>query len=98
LIRAIVAIAWYGIQTYLASAAVSVLLLRLSPGLIGMTRHSFLGLNLLSWVCFLSLWLLQLIVLTEGMEMVRKFVDWSGRQLRPWRSNKVSSLLSEMYK
>lgn len=78
LIRAIVAIAWYGIQTYLASVAVSVLLLRLSPGLSGMTHHSFLGLDSLSWVCFLSLWLLQLIVLTKGMEMVRKFVDWSG--------------------
>jgi NCS1 family nucleobase:cation symporter-1 len=77
LIRAIVAIAWYGIQTYLASAAVSILL-RLSPGLIGMTRHSFLGLDSPSWVCFRSLWLLQLIVLTKGMEMVRKFVDWSG--------------------
>ncbi|MFD9210511.1 NCS1 family nucleobase:cation symporter-1 [Streptomyces sioyaensis] len=78
LIRAIVAIAWYGIQTYLASVAVSVLLLRLAPGLTAMTHHGFLGLDSLSWACFLFLWLLQLVVLTKGMEVVRRFQDWAG--------------------
>lgn len=78
LIRAIVAILWYGIQTYLASVAVSVLLLRLTPSLNAWTHHSFLGLNLLGWACFLFLWLLQLVILTTGMEQVRRYQDWAG--------------------
>lgn len=78
LIRAIVAIAWYGIQTYLASVAIGVLLLRLAPGLTSWTHSSFLGLDALSWLCFLSLWALQLIVLSKGMDMVRHFQDWAG--------------------
>lgn len=78
LIRAVVAIAWYGIQTYLASVAVSVLLLRLEPDFITLTHRHFLGLDSLSWACFLFLWLLQLVVLTKGMEVVRRFQDWAG--------------------
>jgi NCS1 family nucleobase:cation symporter-1 len=38
LIRAIIAIAWYGIQTYLASVAINVLLLKLAPGLVRSAR------------------------------------------------------------
>ena len=38
LIRAVIAIAWYGIQTYLASVAINVLLLKLAPGLTPLTE------------------------------------------------------------
>lgn len=78
LIRAIVAIAWYGIQTFLASVAISVLLLRLAPGLTSWTHGGFLGLDALNWVCFLFLWALQLVVLSKGMDMVRRFQDYAG--------------------
>ena len=52
LIRAIVAIAWYGIQTYLASVAVIVLSLAIFPGLKSMENGGFLGLAPLGWICF----------------------------------------------
>jgi NCS1 family nucleobase:cation symporter-1 len=78
LIRAIIAIFWYGIQTWLASVAVLVLLLRIFPGLESLTYNSFLGLSTLGWVCFLVLWAAQLFVLNHGMETVRRFVDWAG--------------------
>ena len=78
LIRAIIAIFWYGIQTWLASVAVLVLLLRIFPGLERLTYNSFLGLSTLGWVCFLVLWAAQLFVLNHGMETVRRFVDWAG--------------------
>ncbi len=78
LIRAVIAIAWYGIQTYLASLAVVVLLLRIDPGLSTWQDRSFLGLSLLGWACFLLLWLLQMFVVTRGMEAVRRFQDWAG--------------------
>jgi NCS1 family nucleobase:cation symporter-1 len=78
LVRAVIAIAWYGIQTYLASLAVVVLLLRIDPGLSSWQNRSFLGLSLLGWACFLLLWLLQMFVVTRGMEAVRRFQDWAG--------------------
>jgi len=78
LIRAIIAIAWYGIQTYLAALAINVLLVALAPGLASLEESSFLGLSYLGWFSFVSLWFLQLLVLTRGIETVRKYQDWAG--------------------
>ena len=78
LIRAIIAIAWYGIQTYLASVAINVLLLKLAPGLGPLSETSFLGLSYLGWISFVSLWFVQLSILTRGIETVRRYQDWAG--------------------
>lgn len=78
LIRAVIAIMWYGIQTYLASVAVNVMLLAAWPGLESWTHHSFLGLDALGWVSFVSLWLIQAVIISQGMESVRKFQDFCG--------------------
>jgi nucleobase:cation symporter-1, NCS1 family len=43
LVRAIIGIAWYGIQTYLASVALQVLLLGIWPGLKSLTDSSISG-------------------------------------------------------
>ncbi|MCX4574305.1 NCS1 family nucleobase:cation symporter-1 [Streptomyces sp. NBC_01571] len=78
LIRAVIAIMWYGIQTYLASVAVNVMLLAAWPGLVSWTHHSFLGLDALGWTSFLSLWVIQALIISRGMESVRKFQDFCG--------------------
>ncbi|NJC73076.1 NCS1 family nucleobase:cation symporter-1 [Planosporangium thailandense] len=78
ILRAIVAVAWYGIQTYLASAAVMLLIVKVFPSAKGMTTASFLGLSGLGWLCFLVLWAAQLAVLWRGMEAVRKLSDFAG--------------------
>ncbi|MFE1195240.1 NCS1 family nucleobase:cation symporter-1 [Streptomyces olivaceoviridis] len=78
LIRAVIAIMWYGIQTYLASVAVNVMLLAAWPGLESLTHPSFLGLDALGWISFVSLWLLQALIISRGMESVRKFQDFCG--------------------
>ncbi|HLL65021.1 MAG TPA: NCS1 family nucleobase:cation symporter-1 [Micromonosporaceae bacterium] len=78
MIRALVGIAWYGIQTYLASVAVIVLLLKAFPGLEPMTGGGFLGLSPLGWICFLAIWAVQLLIIRRGMETVRRFQDWAG--------------------
>ncbi|NUR88747.1 MAG: NCS1 family nucleobase:cation symporter-1 [Nonomuraea sp.] len=78
LIRAIIAIAWYGIQTYLASVAIVVLVLRIWPGAAPMAQTTFLGLSQLGWICFVALWAIQLLILSYGMEVVRRFQDWAG--------------------
>jgi NCS1 family nucleobase:cation symporter-1 len=78
LIRAIIATFWYGIQTWLASVAVVILLLEIFPGLEPLTENSLLGLSTLGWICFLGMWLVQLLVLRHGMDSIRTLVDWSG--------------------
>lgn len=78
LLRAIVAVAWYGIQTYLASAVIMILVIKIVPASSALTTVSWLGLSLLGWICFLALWSAQLIVLHRGMEAVRKLTDFAG--------------------
>lgn len=77
LLRAIMAVAWYGIQTWLASTAVVLLTLQLAPGLDAYHHNSILGLSTLGWVAFLVMWGLQAVLLTRGMEFIRKVQDFA---------------------
>ncbi|MET0455097.1 MAG: cytosine permease, partial [Mycobacterium sp.] len=81
IIRGLIAVAWYGIQTYLASAALDVVLLKLFPGLApyaDVDQYGFTGLSLLGWCSFTLLWILQAAVFWRGMESIRKFIDFCG--------------------
>ena len=78
LVRGIVAIAWYGIQTYLASIALKVLMLRFIPGMMDWTKINVLGLDLAGWFAFLLLSAIQLAIVWRGMEAVRHFQGLSG--------------------
>jgi NCS1 family nucleobase:cation symporter-1 len=78
LVRGIVAIAWYGIQTYLASIALKLLLLRFIPAMMDMTETSVLGLDLVGWISFLLLSAIQLAVVWRGMDAVRHFQGVAG--------------------
>ena len=81
IIRGLIAVAWYGIQTYLASAAFMVVALRFWPELApyaDLSRHGFAGLSTLGWASFMTLWVLQALVFWRGMEAIRVFIDWAG--------------------
>ena len=58
-IRGGVAIVWFGIQTYLASLVLRVLLIALAPGLENLDHNSILGLSTLGWLTFGALWIVQ---------------------------------------
>lgn len=79
--RGIVAIAWYGVQTYLASIALNALLSRAIPGFRELsldTAPQFLNLHLGGWICFLALSLIQFWIVRRGMEAVRHFQGLAG--------------------
>ncbi|MCM6774122.1 NCS1 family nucleobase:cation symporter-1 [Nocardia sp. CDC159] len=81
IIRGLIAVAWYGIQTFLASAALDVVLVKLFPGLAPyavVAEHGFLGLSMLGWGSYLLLWVLQACVFWRGMESIRRFIDFCG--------------------
>jgi len=77
-IRGLIAFAWYGIQTYLAANALMLVLLKFYPELNSMTQSSWLGLSLLGWCCFGTMWLLQAIVFWHGMNAIKRFIDIAG--------------------
>ncbi|MEU1210061.1 NCS1 family nucleobase:cation symporter-1 [Nocardia sp. NPDC005825] len=81
IIRGLIAVAWYGIQTYLASAALIVVAVKLFPSLAPYAKsgdYGFLGLSLLGWGAYLVLWIVQAAVFWQGMESIRKFIDFCG--------------------
>src|SRR6201991_415284 len=77
-IRGVVGIVWYGVQTYFASKAVATLILLFIPPAVALTQTSFLQLTALGWISFLFMWIFQLIIFQRGMETIRKFIDFCG--------------------
>jgi len=81
IIRGLIAVAWYGIQTYLASVALNVVLIKLFSGLAPLAdvgQYGFLGLPLLGWISYAILWVAQAAVFWTGMESIRRFIDFCG--------------------
>ncbi|VVB46481.1 putative permease [Beijerinckiaceae bacterium RH CH11] len=81
IIRGLIAVAWYGIQTYLASVAFMVLALKFMPSLrpyADAAQSGFAGLSTLGWASFMFLWVVQAVVFWRGMEAIRSFIDWAG--------------------
>ncbi|ROZ89437.1 NCS1 family nucleobase:cation symporter-1 [Gordonia sp. OPL2] len=81
IIRGLIAVVWYGIQTYLASVAFGLLALKFWPGLEpwgDVEQHGFLGLSVLGWAGFILMWVLQAFVFWNGMDTIRKFIDFCG--------------------
>jgi nucleobase:cation symporter-1, NCS1 family len=78
LVRALVAIFWYGAQTAAASGALVALLVRNDTMLEFHKTAHWLGHSGLEVICYVIIWALQLLIIQKGMETVRKFQDWAG--------------------
>jgi NCS1 family nucleobase:cation symporter-1 len=78
IVRGVVGIVWYGVQTYFASKAVQVLVITLAPSAADLTHNNVLGLSTLAWCSFLFMWFFQLIIFLSGMERIRRFIDFCG--------------------
>jgi NCS1 family nucleobase:cation symporter-1 len=77
-VRGIVGIVWYGVQTYFASKAVQVLVVTVVPAAAELTHNSILGLSTLGWLSFLFMRFFQLAIFLSGMERIRRFIDFCG--------------------
>src|ERR1700760_1476063 len=73
-VRGVVGIVWYGVQTYFASKAVQVLVVTLVPGSAALTHNNLFGLSTLAWFSFLFMWFFQLVIFLSGMERIRRFI------------------------
>ena len=77
-IRGLIAVAWYGVQTFLAAEALNIIFLKFVPGAQDLLVPSFLGLNVLGWISYAILWVAQAALFWNGMETIRRFIDWAG--------------------
>jgi len=77
-IRGLIAVAWYGIQTYVASKALIVVVLKFLPQFAPYEHVYFLGLSYLGWFAFLTMWFAQFLVFYRGMKAITHFIDWAG--------------------
>ncbi len=78
-IRGCIAIAWYGVQTYLASTSLMIIFMKFAPTFsAAMSSTTFLGLSPLGYLCYAILWVAQAAVFWRGMEAIKKFIDFAG--------------------
>jgi len=75
MVRGIVAMFWYGAQTYFASTAVA-LLIRSITGHSG--SGDFLGMNNIDWISFIFVAVFQIILFWNGIDLIRKFLNVAG--------------------
>ncbi|PPG85193.1 nitrate reductase [Rathayibacter rathayi] len=80
IIRGLIAIAWYGVQTYLAAQSLTIVFLKFFPGMASWNtpEASFLGLSALGYLSYAILWVAQAALFWRGMESIRQFIDWAG--------------------
>ena len=78
LIRGIIAVVWYGIQTYLASAALAIILLKFFPSMASLQSHYFMNLSYLGWLSFMLMWGMQTALFLMKMKAIKVFIDWAG--------------------
>lgn len=74
LIRGIVAIFWYGAQTYFASTAVALAL----NALFGTPTGTFLGMTWIDWVSYIFVAALQITLFIGGIAWIEKFLNFAG--------------------
>ena len=74
-LRAVVAIFWYGVQVYFASTAVA-LLIRSVTGMSG--GEEILGLTTIDWISFFIVWAFHIVIFWRGMNWVESFLNIAG--------------------
>ncbi|MFH9348867.1 NCS1 family nucleobase:cation symporter-1 [Kitasatospora sp. NPDC017646] len=77
LIRAAVACAWFGIQTWIGGEGIFLLAGKLLGGS-WLTATEFGGYPWTQWASFLLFWLVEMVIIARGMEALRRFENWAA--------------------
>ena len=73
--RGIVAMFWYGVQTYFAATAVTLLLSSLFRS---HSTETYLGMTAIGWFSYVLVWAFQLLMFMRGITWITKFLNWAG--------------------
>ncbi|MGI8695107.1 MAG: NCS1 family nucleobase:cation symporter-1 [Mycobacteriales bacterium] len=77
ILRALVACAWFGIQTWIGGEGIYILLGKLT-GDTWKNAHVVLGYPWTQWVCFLAFWAVEMLIIMRGMDTLRRFENWAA--------------------
>jgi NCS1 family nucleobase:cation symporter-1 len=69
-LRALVACGWFGIQTWIGGLALHALLTAASPGWAGVAGNI--------WIAFAIFWFVQIAIIINGLEGIKKLEGWSA--------------------
>ena len=75
LMRALIACGWFGINTWIGGHALQVFMVSIWPGwhdLLGVSSYPFPSFGNTQWVAFALFWLLNIVIIFRGMELLRK--------------------------
>ncbi|MCA1287244.1 NCS1 family nucleobase:cation symporter-1 [Salipiger bermudensis] len=75
ILRATVAVFWYGVQVYFASTALALLIRSLTGASSG---TEFLGLTGIDWLSFVLVWAFHIVIFWRGMNWVETFLNIAG--------------------
>lgn len=78
LLRGLVAIGWFGVQSYLAATAMNLLVATAIPAWNDLGHGGFLGMAPNLWISMVVYWILNFLVVQHGMHTVRRFASWAG--------------------
>lgn len=78
ILRALVACGWFGIETWIGGQAIFVLLNALLKGKMTGLFIPWLGTSVPEFACFLAFWILQVAIMWNGMESIRKLEKYSA--------------------
>lgn len=77
LLRGIVAIGWFGVQSFLGSTAINVLL-GTSIHAWGSWNTVYAGVAANLWASMIVYWAINFLLIRHGMETIRRFESWAG--------------------
>jgi NCS1 family nucleobase:cation symporter-1 len=77
LMRAIVACGWFGIQAWLGGEALNTLFASIVPRWTTL-GGSIAGHPATEWISFLLFWVLNILIIYRGMDLVRRFENWAA--------------------
>lgn len=77
ILRALIACAWFGIQTWIGGEGIYVLLGKLA-GNTWQNAGQVFGYPWTQWLCFFVFWAAQIFIILRGMETLRRFENWAA--------------------
>jgi NCS1 family nucleobase:cation symporter-1 len=77
LLRAFIACAWFGIQTWVGGEALFVIIGKLTGD--GWSNAATIGDEPWTlWLCFAVFWVVQMLIIWRGMDAIRRFENWTA--------------------
>ncbi|GLZ33503.1 nitrate reductase [Lentzea sp. NBRC 105346] len=77
LLRAFIACAWFGIQTWVGGKALHVIIGKLA-GDPWIKAPQIGGQPWTLWLCFFGFWVVQMLIIWRGMDAIRRFENWTA--------------------